>query len=168
MTNKVKSELAPAYNVVPLRPVHRDPVVSKAIALLEEELNSKGPAVTSPQIVRDYLFLQLATLRHEVFGVIYLDNRHRIIACVEEFRGTIDGASVHPREIVKAALSHNASAVVFYHNHPSGVAEPSRADDTLTRRLKEALSLIDIRVLDHLIVGDKVDSIVSFAERGLI
>jgi len=168
MTSKIKSESAPAYNIVPLRGIKRDPLVGRAIALLEEELNTKGPAVTSPQIVRDYLFLQLATLPHEVFGVVYLDNRHRVIACVEEFRGTIDGASVHPREIVKGALAHNASAVIFYHNHPSGVAEPSRADETLTRRLKDALSLIDVRVLDHLIVGDKADSTVSFAERGLI
>lgn len=96
---------------------------------------------------------------------MFLDNRHRVITFEEMFRGTIDGASVYPREVVKAALQHNAAAVIFAHNHPSGVAEPSQADQAITKRLIEALLLVDVRVLDHLVVGEQV---VSFAERGLI
>jgi DNA repair protein RadC len=97
---------------------------------------------------------------------LYLDNRNRVITCQELFRGTIDGASVYPREVVKEALAHNAAAVILVHNHPSGVAEPSQADELITRRLKQALSLVDIRVLDHVIVGDGACE--SFAERGLL
>jgi DNA repair protein RadC len=109
---------------------------------------------------------RLATREFETFCLIYLDNRHRLIACEDLFRGTIDGASVHPREVVKEALRHNAAAVILAHNHPSGVAEPSHADELITRRLREALQLVDIRVLDHLIVAG--GETVSFAERGLI
>jgi DNA repair protein RadC len=98
--------------------------------------------------------------------ILFLDNRNRVIECVEMFRGTIDGATVHPREVVKEALGRNAAAVIFAHNHPSGVAEPSQADELITRRLKEALSLVDIRVLDHLVVGGNV--VTSFAEQGLL
>jgi DNA repair protein RadC len=101
-----------------------------------------------------------------VFTCLFLDNRHRVIECEELFRGTIDGASVHPREVVKRALQLNAAALILAHNHPSGVAEPSQADQQLTRRLREALGLVDIRVLDHLVVGD--GEAVSFAERGLL
>jgi DNA repair protein RadC len=109
---------------------------------------------------------QLAAREHEVFICIFLDNPHRVIAMDEMFRGTIDGASVHPREVVKCALQYNAAAVILAHNHPSGVPEPGRADTSLTRRLSEALELIDVRVLDHFIVGGS--ELVSFAERGLI
>jgi len=105
-------------------------------------------------------------IEHEVFACLYLDNRNRVTACKELFRGTIDGSSVHPREVVKEALAHNAAAVILVHNHPSGVAEPSQADELITRRLKQSLSLVDIRVLDHLIVGDA--TVESFAERGLL
>ena len=101
-----------------------------------------------------------------MFCCLYLDNRHRLIAFDELFRGTIDGASVHPREVVKQALARNAAAVILAHNHPSGVAEPSQADELITQRLKEALALVDIRLLDHVIVGD--GNCLSFAERGLI
>ena len=104
--------------------------------------------------------------QREVFACLFLDNRHRVIAFEELFFGSIDSAAVHPREVVKAALRHNAAALIFAHNHPSGVAEPSRADELLTRRLKEALALVDIRVLDHLVVGDGEP--LSLAERGLI
>jgi DNA repair protein RadC len=103
---------------------------------------------------------------HELFCCLHLDNRHRLIAFDELFRGTIDGASVHPREVVKQALARNAAAVILAHNHPSGVAEPSQADELVTRRLREALQLVDIRVLDHMIVAD--NGCLSFAERGLI
>jgi DNA repair protein RadC len=110
--------------------------------------------------------MRFAGLEHEVFCCLYLDNRNRVIACEELFRGTIDGASVHPRAVVKRALIHNAAAIILAHNHPSGVAEPSQADELITRRLKQALALVDIRVLDHLIVADAV--VESMAERGLL
>lgn len=125
-----------------------------------------GPAFEAPQATRNFLVAQLRDREHEVFCCLHLDNRHRLIAFDELFRGTIDGASVHPREVVKQALSRNAAAVIFAHNHPSGVAEPSQADELITGRLREALSLVDIRVLDHVVVGD--GRCVSFAERGLL
>ena len=123
-----------------------------------------GSALANPRATRDFLRMRLRDLPHEVFCCVYLDNRHRVIAFEELFRGTIDGASVHPREVVKQALARNAAAVILVHNHPSGLAEPSQADELITRRLKEALGLVDIRVLDHLVVGDAVCE--SFAERG--
>jgi DNA repair protein RadC len=105
-------------------------------------------------------------MEREVFGCLFLDNRHRLIALEEMFLGTIDGASVHPREVVKRALKLNAAAVILAHNHPSGVAEPSQADELITARIRDALALVDIRVLDHLVVGGT--TVTSFAERGLI
>jgi DNA repair protein RadC len=111
------------------------------------------------------LALHLGPLEHEVFACLFLDNRHRVIEYQELFRGTIDGASVHPREVVREAMRTNAAAVIFAHNHPSGVAEPSQSDLRITQRLKDALALVDVRVLDHFIVGS---GIVSFAERGLL
>lgn len=126
----------------------------------------KGTALTSPKLVRDYLTMRLAPRECEFFSILFLDCRHRLIHCEDLFRGTIDGASVHPREVVKDALARNAAAVILAHNHPSGVAEPSHADELITTRLKEALALVDIRVLDHVIVGD--GGCVSFAEKGLL
>ncbi|MGA2344090.1 MAG: DNA repair protein RadC [Steroidobacteraceae bacterium] len=125
-----------------------------------------GPLLASPKATRDFLSARLRDLEHEVFCCIYLDKRHRLIQFEELFRGTIDGASVHPREIVKLALQKNAAAVIVAHNHPSGVAEPSQADELITQRVKEALALVDIRLLDHIIVGEGVS--VSLAERGLM
>jgi len=125
-----------------------------------------GPPLESPAATRNFLVAQLRDLPYEVFCCLFLDNRHRLIAFQELFRGTIDGASVHPREVVREALCRNAAAVILAHNHPSGVAEPSQADELITLRLREALALVDIRVLDHLIVGDS--RCVSFAERGLL
>ena len=124
----------------------------------------KGTALTSPKLTRDYLMTRLAARDHEVFTVLFLDNRHRVIECLEMFRGTIDGASVHPREVVKEALQRNAAAVILCHNHPSGVAEPSQADELITRRLQDSLALIVVRLLDHLIVAG--GEVVSLAERG--
>ncbi len=121
---------------------------------------------TSPEHVRDYLQASLRDRQAEVFCVLFLDNRHRLISFEECFNGTIDGASVHPREIVRKAIHHNAAAVILAHNHPSGIAEPSQADIALTSRLKESLGLVDVRVLDHFIVGDGQP--VSFSERGLL
>jgi DNA repair protein RadC len=132
---------------------------------LEADLRREH-ALTSPLATRSYLKSRLRAYDREVFACLFLDNRHRIIAFEELFYGTIDTASVHPREVVKAALRHRAAAVILAHNHPSGVAEPSRADEHLTHRLKEALALVDIRVLDHFVVGDGEP--VSLAERGLI
>ena len=126
---------------------------------------SRGDALTSPGETRQFLAAHLRDFGHEVFAALFLDQRHRVICYEELFTGTIDGASVHPREVVKKALSYNAAAIIFAHNHPSGVAEPSSADERITQRLKEALSLVDVRVLDHFVVGD---DIVSFAERGLL
>jgi DNA repair protein RadC len=125
-----------------------------------------GPTLGSPRVTGDFLISRLRDLEHELFCVLYLDKRHRLIEFIELFRGTIDGASVHPREIVKLALQHNSAAVIIAHNHPSGIAEPSQADELITLRVKEALALVDIRLLDHIIVGDGV--VVSLAERGLI
>lgn len=126
----------------------------------------RGEALTSPAMTRQYLALRLRAYQHEVFACLFLDTRHRVIAFEELFSGTIDGASVHPREVVKRVLAHNAAAVIFAHNHPSGIAEPSRADETLTRRLIQTLELVEVRVLDHFIVGD--GEVLSFAERGLL
>jgi len=119
-----------------------------------------------PQKVRSYLRLALASLDHEIFVVLFLDAQHRLIACDEMFRGTLTQTSVYPREVVKHALRHNCAAVILAHNHPSGVAEPSRADEALTRALQSALALVDIRVLDHIVVAGNQS--VSFAERGLL
>ncbi|QKT04226.1 DNA repair protein RadC [Ectothiorhodospiraceae bacterium 2226] len=127
---------------------------------------ARGEALTDPGNARTYLRARLRGFQHEVFTCLFLDNRHRVIRCEELFTGTIDGASVHPREVVKRALALNAAAVILAHNHPSGVAEPSRADIAITQRLREALGLVDIRVLDHFIVGDL--ETVSLAERGLM
>ncbi len=125
-----------------------------------------GPSLASPRATRDFLIAQLRDLEHEVFCCLYLDNRHRLIHFEPLFRGTIDGANVHPREVVKQALLWNSAAVIVAHNHPSGIAEPSQADELITRRVKEALALVDIRLLDHIIVGDGAS--VSLAERGLM
>jgi len=126
----------------------------------------KRDALSDPAATRAYLKLHLAHSEHEIFACIFLDNRNRVIALEEMFRGTIDGAAVYPREVVKAALARNAAAVILAHNHPSGVAEPSSADRDITRRLVDALGLVDIRVLDHFVVGREY--VTSFAERGLL
>jgi DNA repair protein RadC len=126
----------------------------------------RGIGFTSPRITADFLRVRLSTLDHEVFCVIYLTKRHQFIACDDLFRGTIDGASVYHREVVKEALKHNAAAVILAHNHPSGVVEPSQADIEMTKRLKNALELLDVKVLDHIIIAGGETA--SFAERGLL
>lgn len=130
------------------------------------ELMMSRSAMDDPRAMREFVRMRLRDLPYEIFGCLFLDNRYRLIAFEELFRGTIDGAIVHPREVVKRALARNAAAVVLVHNHPSGLADPSQADEYLTQRLKEALALVDIRVVDHLIVGD--GGCESFAERGLL
>ncbi len=125
-----------------------------------------GDAFTNPEQTREFLTLKLRAYPYEVFACLYLDNRHRLISFDELFRGTIDSAQVHAREVVRAALKHNAAAVIFSHNHPSGVAEPSQSDINLTKELKKALQLVDVRVLDHLVIGN--GEAISLAERGLL
>lgn len=132
---------------------------------MKEDLRSAS-ALTSPGTVRDYLRLALSSREYEVFVCLWLDAQHRVMVSEELFRGTLTQTSVYPREIVKAGLKANAAAVIFAHNHPSGVAQPSQADELLTRNLKEALSLVDIKVLDHFIVAGH--QILSFAERGML
>ena len=132
---------------------------------LEERMKS-GSALTSPGAVRDYLRLRLGGLPHEVFVCIFLDAQHRAVKTEELFRGTLTQTSVYPREVVKAALAANAAAVIFAHNHPSGAAQPSQADELLTRNLRDALALVDVKVLDHFIVAG--NQAISFAERGLL
>ena len=145
-----------------------DSVIREAIAILESRytLQANQQAFTSPQQVKDYLRLKMAGYEREVFAVLLLDSQHRLISCEELFFGTIDAASVYPREVVKLVLHRNAAAVIFAHNHPSGMPEPSEADKRITERLKIALATIDIPVLDHLVVGHQ--DVVSFAERGWI
>ncbi|MGJ7484479.1 RadC family protein [Variovorax sp. LT2P21] len=147
------------------RPANADEVLQAAQRLLGAQLRGRE-ALTSPQVVRDFLRVKLGSLEHEVFAVLMLDAQHRLIEYVELFRGTVSQTSVYPREVVKESLSRNAAALVLVHNHPSGVAEPSRADEHLTQTLKTALSLVDVRVLDHLIVAGS--DVLSFAERGLL
>lgn len=140
-------------------------VHAMATRCMDENLR-REQLFSSSEAVKSYLRSQLSRKTSEVFAALFLDTQHRLISYEELFFGTIDGASVYPREVVKTALKHNCAAIIFAHNHPSGVAEPSRADERITKRLTEALDLIDVRTLDHLIVGD--NEVVSFAERGLI
>jgi len=139
-------------------------VLEMARRALQEDIAQRD-ALSSPQAVRDFLRLRLQGLPHEIFMALFLDAQNRVIVSEELFRGTLTQTSVYPREVVKRALHHNAAAVIFAHNHPSGVAEPSRADEALTQALKSALVLVDVRVLDHFIVAGS--SLLSFAERGL-
>lgn len=143
----------------------QDQVIKRAMRILEGRMRT-GAALNSPQAVRDYLRLALSGKEHEVFICVFLDAQNRVLAVDELFRGTLTQTSVYPREIVKESLRHNAAALIFAHNHPSGVAEPSRADEMLTVALKQALALVDVKVLDHFVVGS--GSAMSFAERGLL
>jgi len=147
------------------RPANADEVLQAAQRVLAGQMRG-CEALTSPQVVRDFLRVKLGTLEHEVFGVIHLDAQNRVIDYAEMFRGTVSQTSVYPREVVKEALARNSAALLLVHNHPSGAAEPSRADEMLTRTLKSALALGDVRGRDHLIVAGS--TIVSFAERGLL
>jgi len=140
-------------------------VLEMARRALKEEI-MRGDALTSPQAVRDYLQLLLSGRHQEIFLVLFLDTRHRVIASEELFHGTLSQTSVYPREVVKRALAHNAAAVILAHNHPSGVAEPSQSDRHLTDALRQALGLVDVRVLDHFVVAS--GQVLSFAEQGLV
>jgi len=160
-----REQLCQAPGLGPAKYAQLQAVMEMARRFMGEELH-RGEALTSPDATRRFLAAHLRDIPYEVFACLFLDNRHRVIELVELFRGTINGASVYPREVVRAALERNAAAVILCHNHPSGCAEPSEADRRLTRRLCDALALVDIRVLDHIVVGDGPG--VSFAERGLI
>jgi len=159
------AEVARVKGLGPAKRAELAAVLELARRALVAEL-AERPLFDSPQRVREYLRLQLAHLPHEVFAVLFLDHQHRLLAMEELFRGTLAQTSVYPREVVKRALALNAAAVVLAHNHPSGVAEPSRADEHLTQSLRSALALVDVRVLDHFVVG--AADVVSFAERGLL
>ena len=143
----------------------QDEVVNLALDVMKRR-NAVGDGLTSPDAVRKMLQLRIGERHNELFGCVWLDNRHRLIGDEELFFGTIDGASVHARVVVQRALAKNAAAVIFYHNHPSGVAEPSRADQAITRRLRDVLSVIDVRVVDHLVISHS--EVVSLAEKGLM
>lgn len=150
------NELSPEENAAVIR-------LAREVLALQHQ---RGTALTSPQMTQAYLQLHLGDRRHEVFAVLFLDNQHRVLAFEEMFTGTIDSAIVHPRVVAQRALELNAAAVILCHCHPSGIAEPSRADEQLTLRLREALALVDIRVLDHIVVSTQ--GTVSFADRGLL
>ena len=139
-------------------------VLAAAEGILKSKLERQG-SIGCPMDASDFLRMRMGALSHEEFHVIWLDNRHRILGCQKLFNGTVDGASVYPREVVRAALSINASAAIFAHNHPSGVAEPSAADRAITHELRDALQLIGVRILDHIVVGAEC---VSMANRGLL
>lgn len=146
-------------------PAEPDIIIREAKRRLKAKFR-RGAVLTSPNIAKEVLQLRLADYEREVFVVALLDNQHRLITVSELFFGTIDGASVYPREVVKLALAENAAAVVFAHNHPSGVANPSAADRHITNRLRDALNLVDIRVLDHFVIG--ADEVYSFAKYGVL
>lgn len=177
------SPLDPAFGAGPLRvsdvaadpgvPGVRGAVLAHRLEVARElllrdlrERMRRGPLMDSPQVIRDWLRLYCARLDREVFLVLYLDAQHQLIEAEELFRGTLTQTSVYPREVVKGALARNAGALALAHNHPSGLAEPSRADEQLTQNLKVALALVDVRVIDHFVVAG--DTVVSFAEKGLI
>ncbi|HFE7524649.1 TPA: DNA repair protein RadC [Salmonella enterica subsp. enterica serovar Newport] len=147
-------------------PVSAQQTIREALTLLESQLREPGAAFTSSHAVRDWLRLQLSTSEREEFVALFLDNQHRLIAHETLFQGTINHTQVHPREVVKSGLKHNAAAVIVAHCHPSGLADPSLADRQITERLRQALDLVDIRLLDHLVAGGM--EIVSFAESGLL
>lgn len=161
----VAAKLTGIRGLGPAKAAHLAAAVELARRMVREEL-AAGAALTSPGAVRDYLRLSIGTKAHEVFVCLWLDAQHRVIHVEEAFRGTLTQTSVYPREIVKKALQVNAAAVIFAHNHPSGAAQPSQADELLTRNLKEALALIEVKVLDHFVVAG--NQAISFAERGLV
>lgn len=156
------------YTAATARPRRRgDAIILKALAVLASRLREPGECLASPGAVRAFLMLHLAELEHEAFVVLFLNAQNRLIEYRELFRGTLTQTSVYPREVVKAALRLNAGAVILAHNHPSGLNEPSRADEVLTGSLKSALAVVDIKVLDHFVIAGRGEPL-SFAERGLL
>jgi DNA repair protein RadC len=149
------------------RPARAEEVLSQARRVLSHRVR-RGATMSSPQAVKDYLLLEIGVLEHEVFCVLFLDAQHRIIELKQMFRGTVTQTSVYPREVVKGALAYNATSIIVAHNHPSGLAEPSQADQHLTQQLRQALALVDVKVLDHFVIGSGSGQVTSFAERGLL
>lgn len=143
-----------------------DAIIARALEILAQRMRRTDIIMDSPHVVRDWLRLRVGGKPHEEFGCIWLNAQHELIEAGEIFRGTLMQTSVYPREVVKEALHHNAAAVIFYHNHPSGAADPSLADEMLTRQLKDALNVVDVRVLDHFVVT--AEKVASFAEKGLL
>ncbi|WP_288074805.1 JAB domain-containing protein [Pseudomonas sp.] len=164
----VKTIESPAYTVFPAASANEDWIIAQALAILEKRVEGKD-LFDSPKAVSEYLIVRNGARPdqgREVFSVMYLDSQHRLIEAVDEFTGTLTQTSVYPREIVRSAMARNAAAVILCHNHPSGTAQPSRADETITQKLKSALALVDVRVLDHFVTaGGKA---VSMAELGLV
>ncbi|HXU94665.1 MAG TPA: DNA repair protein RadC [Gallionella sp.] len=165
MFSACESEFCETYGMGQAKYVQLQAVLEMSRRALKEELQH-GDALNSPRAVREYLQLSLGGRQHEVFLALFLDTQHRVVAAEELFQGSLSQTSVYPREVVKRALAHNAAAVILAHNHPSGVAEPSQSDRLLTDALKQALSLVDVRVLDHFVVG--AGQTLSFAENGLM
>jgi DNA repair protein RadC len=161
---QVNSEDVALYHVSPQD--DEDAVIDRALSILGTRLRSGRQEFNKPAAVKTFCALQIGDLEHEVFAVLFLDSQHRLVAFEQIFRGTLTQTSVYPREVVKLALKHNAGAVILTHNHPSGSVEPSRADEALTLTLKSALALVDVRVIDHVIVGGSTS--LSMAEKGLI
>jgi len=147
------------------RKANADDVIASAQGLISQRFRRGSPVLSSPARVREFLSIHLGACESEIFGIIHLDNRHRSLGAEDLFRGTIDGSAVYPRVIVKSVLARNSAAVLCYHNHPSGNSQSSRADEAITIRIRDALSLIDVRLVDHLIIGE---TIFSFAESGLL
>jgi DNA repair protein RadC len=171
--NRVNDLESPCFGAVAVDGATNDALLERKLGVARELLlrglqaqMSTQPVMQSPQALRDWLRLHCAGLQHEVFIVLFLDTQYRLLSAAEMFRGTLSQTSVYPREVVKSALQRNAASVVLAHNHPSGSAEPSRADEYLTQTLKTALALVDVRILDHFVVAG--DQATSFAERGLI
>lgn len=148
------------------RHLSENDIIHQATMIISERFERRSDVLGNPEDVRAFLKLHLAQLEHEEFACLFLDSKHRVLSFSRLFRGTIDGCSVHPREVVKEALDASAAAVIFAHNHPSGSVEPSGADISITKRLKDALGLVDVRVLDHFVIAG--NDVVSFAERGLV
>jgi DNA repair protein RadC len=172
-TKRVRSEEPAEYEAVPhpeipkrIKERAEDAILEQAARILQNRLQHRETVFSSPESVRHFLQIKLRPYPYEVFCALFLDNRHRLIEFVELFRGTIDGASVHPREVIRECIRVNAAAVIFTHNHPSGVEDPSQSDLRITQRLKDALAFIDVRVLDHIIIGEGDGT--SLAERGLL
>lgn len=176
MQTKAASQDAPAYGNIPAKAARKprdiraayseDQILQAAMKIMESRMRGPGYVIESPSAMREYLRTRMNGLQHEEFGVLYMDAQHALIGVENLFRGTLTQTSVFPREVIKSALAHNAAAVAFFHNHPSGSLEPSRADEMLTTQLKTALSMVDVRVLDHIIVSHSGS--MSFAERGLL
>lgn len=163
--NTIRNEESPIYEVKPQTP-EEDEIIRQAMNILACRMRQPGAAMDNPNIVKQYLTLQLAELEHEEFWMLFVDAQHRVIACESVFRGTLKEASIYPREVVKLALRHNAAAVILSHCHPSGHVEASTADKRLTDTLKQALNMVDVKTLDHIIVAGT--ETLSFAERGLL